>query len=72
MRARRLLARSGFSGVLEIGGKLIAVRLHHRPEALNGGEGIEVSGGQLLRLLKPSCHVTLGRGEFRHGTTDYL
>jgi hypothetical protein len=48
------------------------VRLHHRPEVLNGGEGIGVSGGQLLRSLKPCCHVTLGCDEFRYGTVDYL
>jgi hypothetical protein len=46
------------------------VRLHHRPEVLNGGEGIGVPGGQLLRSLKPSCHFTFNRDEFRHGTAD--
>jgi hypothetical protein len=48
------------------------VHLHHWPEALNGGEGIGVSGGQLLRSLKPSRQFTLERGEFRYATADYL
>jgi hypothetical protein len=48
------------------------VRLHQQPEALNGGEGIGVSGGQLLRSLKPPRHVTLERDEFCHCTADYL
>src|SRR6185436_14805306 len=71
-RAHRLPARLGPTGVLEVGGKLIAVRLYHRPEALNGCEGIRVSGGQLLRSLKPFCYFTLERNEFHHAAANYL
>jgi hypothetical protein len=46
------------------------VRLHHGSEALNGGKGIGVPGGQLLRSLKPSSDFTLIRDEFGHGTAD--
>jgi len=46
------------------------VRLHHRPEALNGGEGIGVTGEQLLRLLKPSGYFTLDSDKFQHDTAD--
>jgi hypothetical protein len=48
------------------------VRLHHRPEALNGGEGIGISGGQLLRSLKPTGYFTLESDKFQDGTADYL
>jgi len=50
--------------------KLIAERLHHGPEALQGGKGIGVTGGQLLRSLKPSCDFTFNRDDFRDGTAD--
>jgi hypothetical protein len=46
------------------------VRLHHLPEALNGGKAIKVPGRQRLRSLKPSGHFTLIRDDFRHGTAD--
>jgi hypothetical protein len=35
--------------LLQVGNKLIAVRLHHLSEALNGAEDIGMPGGQLLR-----------------------
>jgi hypothetical protein len=53
-----------------VGSKLIAERLHHGPEALQGGKGIGVTGGQLLRSLKPSCDFTFNRDDFRDGTAD--